>query len=123
MKINNFRGYHNLYLKIDTLLLAEIFKNLRKICLKIYHFVKLLAAPILAWKVTLKKTEVKLELLTDIDMLLMLLKKALEEENIMQFIDMQKLITNIDYDKKELSYLKYCYVNNLYGWAMLQSLQ
>ena len=73
LKINNFRGYHNLYLKSDALLLAEIFKNLRKICLKIYHLdpVKLLPAPRLAWTATLKKTEVKLELLTDIDMLLM----------------------------------------------------
>ena len=41
-----------------------------------------------------KKTKVKLELLTDTDMLLMV-KKELEEEHIMQFIDMEKLITNI----------------------------
>ena len=41
-----------------------------------------------------KKTKVKLELLTDIDMLLMV-KKELEDEYIMQFIDMEKLITNI----------------------------
>ena len=41
-----------------------------------------------------KKTKVKLELLTDADMLLMV-KKELEEEHIMQFIDMEKLITNI----------------------------
>ena len=41
-----------------------------------------------------KKTKVKLELLTDIDVLLMV-KKELEEEYIMQFIDMEKLITNI----------------------------
>ena len=42
-------------------------------CIKIYeldpaHF---LSAPGLAWQACLKKTEVKLELLTDIDMLLM----------------------------------------------------
>ena len=40
-------------------------------CLRIYHSdpVKFLSAPGLAWQVALKKTEVKLELLTDIDML------------------------------------------------------
>ena len=33
--------------------------------------VNLISAPGLAWQATLKKTEVKLELLTDVDMLLM----------------------------------------------------
>ena len=41
-----------------------------------------------------KKTKVKLELLTDIDMLLMV-EKTIKEEYLIQFIDMQKLITNI----------------------------
>ena len=36
--------------------------------------VKFLSAPILAWQAALKKTEVKLELLTYIDMLLMVEK-------------------------------------------------
>ena len=42
-------------------------------CLKIYNLdpVKFLSAPGLAWQATLKKTEVKLELSTDLDMLLM----------------------------------------------------
>ena len=38
--------------------------------------------------------EVKLELLSDINMLLMA-EKELEEEYVMQFINMQKLITHI----------------------------
>ena len=41
-----------------------------------------------------KKTEVKLELLTHIDMLLMVEKGIIEEEYFTLFIDMQKLITN-----------------------------
>ena len=45
-------------------------------CLKIYHLdpAKFLSGPGLAWQAALKKTEVKLELLTHIDMLLMVEK-------------------------------------------------
>ena len=44
-----------------------------KKCLKFYHLdpVKVFSAPGIAWQAVLKKTEVKLELLTDIDMILM----------------------------------------------------
>ena len=61
-----------------------------------YHLdpAKFLSAPGLASQASLKKIEVKLELLADIDELLMV-EKALEEECVMQFIDMQKLIRNI----------------------------
>ena len=45
--------------------------------LKFYHLdpAKFLSAPGLAWQAAWKKTEVKLELLTDIDMLLMVEKE------------------------------------------------
>ena len=88
----------------DPLLLADNFKNFRKMCLKIYHLdpVKFILAPRLGWKAALKKTAVKWELLTDIDMLLML-KKELEEEYVMQFINMQRANNKYmkDYDKKK----------------------
>ena len=65
--------YHDLYLKTDVILLANIFEEFRKVCLKNYgldpaHFY---TAPGLAWKACLKKTRIKLELLLDPDMLLM----------------------------------------------------
>ena len=62
-----------MYLKSDTLPLADVFVNFRKMCLKIYHLdhVKFPSATGLAWEAALIKTEVKIELLTDIDMLLM----------------------------------------------------
>ena len=76
--------------------MANVFKNFRKIFLKSYHLDlgKFLSVPGLAWQAALKKTEVKLEKLTDIDMLLMV-DKELEGEYVMEFIDMQKLIINI----------------------------
>ena len=68
----NLGDYHDLYVQSDTLLLADVFEHFRNMCYKIYeldpaHF---LSAPGLAWQACLKKTEVKLELLTDVDMLL-----------------------------------------------------
>ena len=64
--------YHDFHLKSDALLLANVFENFRKLCLKIYELdpAKFLSAPGLVWQATLKKKKVKLELLTDIDMLL-----------------------------------------------------
>ena len=72
----NLGGYHDLYVQIDTLLLVDVFENFRNKCIEIYeldpnHF---LSVPGLAWQACLKKTEVELELLTDIDMLLMVEK-------------------------------------------------
>ena len=51
-------------------------------CLEIYQLdpAKFLSALGLAWQAALKKTEIKLELLTDIDMLLMVEKEITEEK-------------------------------------------
>ena len=56
--------------------------------------VKFLSAPGLAWQGALKKTEVKLELLTDTDMLLMV-EKGIRGGICHHCLDMQELITNI----------------------------
>ena len=75
-EIKNLGEYHDLYVQSDTLLLADVFENFRNMCLKIYELdpAKFLSAPGLAWQAALKKTKVKLDLLTDIDMLLMVEK-------------------------------------------------
>ena len=69
----NMGDYHDLYVQTDTLLLADVFENFRNMCLEIYELDPsyFYSAPGLAWQACLKKTGVKLELLTDIDMLLM----------------------------------------------------
>ena len=72
-EIKNLGEYHDLYAQSDTVLLAEVFQKFRDKRTEIYgldpaHFV---SAPELAWQACLKITKVELELLTDINMLLM----------------------------------------------------
>ena len=69
--------YHDLYVQNDTLLLEDVFANFKNKCTEIYeldpaHF---LSAPELVWQACLKRTRVELELLTDINMLLMVGKR------------------------------------------------
>ena len=71
--MKNLSDYHNFYVQSDTLLLADIFENFRNRCIEVFgldpsHF---LSALRLAWQACLKMKEVELELLTSIDMLLM----------------------------------------------------
>ena len=71
----NLGDYHDLYVQSDTLLLEDVFENFRNMCIKVQeldpaHF---LSAPGLAWQACLKK-QIKLELLTNVDMLLMVEK-------------------------------------------------
>ena len=75
-KIKNLGEYHDLYVKIDTLLLSDIFEYFRNMCLDIYELdpAYFVSAPGLAWQACLKKTGVKLELLTDYHMILMIEK-------------------------------------------------
>ena len=117
---------HDLYVLSDTLLLADVFENFRDKCIEIYglHPAHFLSAPGLAQQACLKRTGVELELLTDIDMLLMV------EEGIRGGIGQiihgyakasNKYMNN--YDKSiESTYLIYLDANNLHGWAMSQIL-
>ena len=91
-------------------------------CWEVSHLdaVKFLPAPGLAWQAALKITEIKLELLTDIDMLLMVVKGI--RGRICHATYRYTIANNEymkDYEKnKESSYLEYWDVNNLYVWAM-----
>ena len=69
-EIKNRGEYHDLYAQTDTLLLADVFQNFRNMCLEMYELdpIYFVSAP------KLKKTKVKLELLTAYDMLLMVEK-------------------------------------------------
>ena len=122
----NLCDYHDLYVQGDTLLLADIFENFRDKCIEIYeldpaHF---LSAPGLASQACLKKTELKPELLTNNDMLLMVEKRI--RGGICHAIHRYAKASNTymnNYDKnKESSYIQYLDANNSYGWAMSQKL-
>ena len=84
-------------------------------CLEKYQLDHFVSAPGLAWQACLKKTGVKLELLTDIDMLLMLEKGT--RGGICQaahrYTKANKYMKN--YNKKiESLYTQYLDKNNLY---------
>ena len=125
-EMKSFVDYHDFYLKSDTILLTDVFENFRKLCLEIYPLdaVKFLSVLGLAWQAALKKTKVKLILLTDIDMILMVEKeiRGVKCNAINRYAEANNKYMK-DYDrKKDSSYIKYWDVNNLYGWVALQKL-
>ena len=121
-----FRDYHNLYLKSDVLLLADVFENFRKTCLHHYNLdpAHYYTSPGLAWDACLKTTGQNLQLLHDYDMLMMFeqgirggishISKRYGEAN-------NKYMKNYNPDK-ESTFIQYLDANNLYGWAMSQNL-
>ena len=64
-----------MYVQSDTLLLADAFENVRNKCIEIYELsCSFLICTWISMASLFKKTEVKLELLTNFDMLLMVEK-------------------------------------------------
>ena len=109
-----------MYVQSDTL--SDVFENFRNMCLEIYELnsAKFLSAPGLAWQAALKKIKVKLDLLTDIDMLL-IVEKGIRGgicHSIYRYAKANNKYMKYYNKNKELSYLQYWDVNNLYGWAM-----
>lgn len=62
-----------MYVQKDTLLVVDVFINFQNMCLGIYGFdhAHFLSVPGLAWQAAFKKTIAKLDILTAIDLLLM----------------------------------------------------
>ena len=99
-------------------MVANVFQKFRNMCLDKYGLdpAQFLSAPELAWQVCLKKTKIELELLTDIDMLLMVKKGT--RGRIFQAIHRYAKANNKcmkNYNKDVISsYLMYLDANNLY---------
>ena len=66
-EIKNLGEYHDLYVQSDTLLPGDVYENFMNMCLDKYELdpTNFVSVPGLAWPACLKKTGVKLELLTD----------------------------------------------------------
>ena len=126
-KTKSMEGYLELYNETDVLLLADVFENFRDICLENYKLdpAHYFIAPSLAWDACLKMTNVKLELLTDIDMLLMV-EKGIRGGVSMVSTRYSKANNKYMGDKFNLSepskYIQYLDANNLYGAAMSMKL-
>ena len=120
LKMKNLEDYHDLYNRVDVLLLADVFENFRSVCIKNYNLdpAHYYTAPGLAWDAALKVTKVKLELLSDTDMLLIV------EKGTRGGISMisnrygksnNKYMGNKFVASEPSKYITYLDANNLYG--------
>ena len=124
--IKNLGEYHDLYVQSDTLLLADIFESFRNLCMKTYkldaaYFLSLVG---LAWQACLKRTGVKLELISDINMLLMIeegKKGGICPPVLRHAKANNKYMKDYDENKND-SFLIYTDYNNLCGKAMSEKL-
>ena len=94
--IKNLGEYHDHYVQSDTLLLADALESFRNLCIKTYKLdpAYFLSLPGLAWQACLKRTGAKLELISDIDMLLMI-EEGIKGGICHQYLDMLKQIIGI----------------------------
>ena len=121
-EIKKLGDYHDLYLKTDVLILVDVFEKFINRSLEFYkldpsyYFI----SPGLSWNAMLKTIEIKLELISDIDMYYFVEKglkggrfyisKRFSEANF-------KYMKNYDSTKKSKSIIDLD-ANNLYGWKM-----
>ena len=108
------------------LLLTDVFENFRKTCMQYYkldpcHY---FTSPGLSWDAMLKMTNIKLELMTDVDMF-QFIEKGMRGG--VSYITNRYGKANNKYikeynEKAPSKYIMYLDANNLYDWAMSQYL-
>ncbi len=123
-----FRDYHELYLKADVMQLTDVFENFRNLCMKDYfldpaHYI---SSPQLSWDAMLRQSGVELELICDPEMfkmvdggirggVVMISKRFARANN-------KYLGAALHDPSKPTTFINYVDANNLYGWAMSQTL-
>ena len=123
----NLGDYHDLYLKIDVLQLADVWQNYSQVCQTNYnldpaHYV---SAPNLSWDAMLKCTEVNIQLASDPAIFpfyddglrggICTISKRYARAN-------NPYMKHLYDPRKPTTYIIYLDANNLYGWAMSQPL-
>ena len=125
-KMNTMGGYHDLYLKTDVLLLANVFEKFISTCLEYYglnpcHY---FSSPGLSWDAILKMTKIELELISDIHVYLFIEKGM---QGGISYIAKRhskaynKYMESYDVNKPS-KFILYLDANNLCCWAMSQYL-
>ena len=122
LEIKAMKSYHNLNLKCDVLLLADVFEKLRNNSLKNYglcssHY---LSVPGLTWDAMLKFTKTELELIPDPDMYIFFEKST---RGGISYISNRYSKANNKclkpYDpKQESKHIIYLDTNSLFGYAI-----
>jgi len=125
--MKTLRDYHNLYNICDVLLLADVFENFTDACMNNYKLdpAWYYTAPGLAWDAALKLTDVKLELLSDPDMLLMAkqgIRGGISTISTRYAKANNKYMGESYNPDQPSNFIIYLDANNLYGWAMSQPL-
>ena len=123
-KMKTMGDYHDIYLKTDALLLADVFEKLIKTCLDYYGLVPChyFSSPGLSWEAMLKMTRIELEVISDIDIYLFIGKGMRGGLSYIAKIHSNannKYTENYDSNKESVLII-YLDANNLYGWAMTQ---
>jgi hypothetical protein len=126
-KMRTMGDYHDLYLKTDVYLLADIFQNFTQTCLKHYELdpAHYYTSPHLSWDACLKLTNQKLELLTDINMHQFIelgMRGGISTVCGFKYAKANNKYLHSYNPKKKSRYIIYLDANNLYGWAMCEAL-
>ena len=124
--MKNVGEHHDLYLKTDVLLLTDVFENFGKTCMQYYKLdpCDYFTYPGLAWNAMLKMTGIELELMSDVDMF-QFIEKGMRGG--ISYIANRYGSANNKYMRnhkknEDSKYIMFLDANNLYGWAMSQSL-
>ncbi|KAK3106169.1 hypothetical protein FSP39_014172 [Pinctada imbricata] len=127
MKMETLGDYHDLYLKCDVLLLADVFERFRTLTIENFDLdpAQFYTLAGLCWSACLKMTGVRLELITDAEQFQMIEKGT--RGGVAMITRRYTEANNKDipdtFDETQTSeYFGYFDMNNLYGGAMVEPL-